>query len=163
MKYMRFTAICLTLLGIISISASCGGPAKEADALLTTFGTVSGVVVKYNQIIDGESVTPESFEIQGKIITSLFVSDSNPFKKDAGKQEKAGENNGHYVIIFVKDDPSAGVIYAPIEISIGDEAPKVDVRIKQIAPVNTAAGKVIEPWDEEIVTKKSFFVAGGPA
>ena len=85
MNNARFQALCLTCIGLVCILSSCGPKAKQADAMVTIFGQAAGVVLEYNTPLDKSSINKETFQVKGKSIMSVFVSNSNQFKNDNGK------------------------------------------------------------------------------
>ena len=146
------------VLGLISIMAlvlsSCGGPAKQVDALITETGKQAGIVIEYKSPIDKGSVSNESFQVPGKEIRTCFVSNSNTFRKISGEQLSGG---GRFVIIILDTRGNSGQD-APVELTRGNEIPKYDVRVKQVSPVTTISGKVIKPWKKALKATEYFGV-----
>ena len=153
---VRLQAMCLTWLGIMSIITSCGGPSNQADALVTADGKVAGVVVRYQTAIDQNSISNDTYMVPGHKVASFFVSDSNPFRKDSGKDVEQG---GRYVVLFVKDD-STMASGASVDL-IPTDPNNVGARVKQVAPVKTVSGKTIKPWGKILKTTESFMSSGG--
>ena len=157
MNNARFQALCLTFIGLVCILSSCGPKAKQADAMVTIFGQAPGVVLEYNTPLDKSSINKETFQFKGKSIMSVFVSNSNQFKNDNGKDSDQGD--GRYVIILLNQPTNASEA-DDLKISFGGEAPKLNLEVTQVAPVNTAKGEVIKPWSKALKTKESYFVEG---
>lgn len=157
MNSARFQALCLTCIGVVCILSSCGPKAKQVDAVATIFGQAAGVVVEYNTPLDKTSINKETFQVKGKSIMSVFVSNSNHFKKDNSKDSDQGD--GRYVIILL-NQPANPSEADNLNISLGGKAPKLDLEVTQVAPVNTAKGAVIKPWSKALKTKESYFVEG---
>ena len=88
---------------------------------------------------------------------SVFVSNSNQFKNDNGKDSDQGD--GRYVIILL-NQPTSTSEADDLKLSFGGEAPKLNLEVTQVAPVNTAKGEVIKPWSKALKTKESYFVEG---
>ena len=105
MNNARFQALCLTFIGLVCILSSCGPKAKQADAMVTIFGQAAGVVLEYNTPLDKSSINKETFQVKGKSIMSVFVSNSNQFKNDNGKDSDQGD--GRYVIILLNQPTNA--------------------------------------------------------
>lgn len=157
MNNARFQALCLTCIGLVCILSSCAPKAKQVDAMVTIFGQAAGVVVEYNTPLDKSSINKETFQVKGKSIMSVFVSNSNQFKNDNGKDSDQGD--GRYVIILLNQPTSASEA-DDLKLSFGGEAPKLNLEVTQVAPVTTAKGKVIKPWKKAIKTEESYFVEG---
>ena len=157
MNNARFQALCLTCIGLVCILSSCGPKAKQADAMVTIFGQAAGVVLEYNTPLDKSSINKETFQVKGKSIMSVFVSNSNQFKNDNGNDSDQGD--GRYVIILL-NQPTDASEADDLKISFGGEAPKLNLEVTQVAPVSTANGKVIKPWSKALKTEESFFVEG---
>ena len=157
MNNARFQALCLTFIGLVCILSSCGPKAKQADAMVTIFGQAAGVVLEYNTPLDKSSINKETFQVKGKSILSVFVSNSNQFKNDNGKDSDQGD--GRYVIILLNQPTNASEA-DDLKISFGGEATKLNLEVTQVAPVNTAKGEVIKPWSKALKTKESYFVEG---
>ena len=157
MNNARFQALCLTCIGLVCILSSCGPKAKQADAMVTIFGQAAGVVLEYNTPLDKSSINKETFQVKGKSIMSVFVSNSNQFKNDNGKDSDQGD--GRYVIILLNQPTSTSEV-DDLKLSFGGEAPKLNLEVTQVAPVNTAKGEVIKPWSKALKTKESYFVEG---
>ncbi|MCR5465205.1 MAG: hypothetical protein K6F06_11820 [Bacteroidales bacterium] len=157
MNSARFQALCLTCIGVVCILSSCGPKAKQADAVATIFGQAAGVVVEYNTPLDKTSINKETFQVKGKSIMSVFVSNSNHFKKDNSKDSDQGD--GRYVIILL-NQPANSSEAEDLKLSLGGKAPKLNLEVTQVAPVNTAKGAVIKPWSKALKTKESYFVEG---
>lgn len=157
MNNARFQALCLTCIGVVCILSSCGPKAKQVDAVATIFGQAAGVVVEYNTPLEKTSINNETFQVKGKSIMSVFVSNSNHFKNDNSKDSDQGD--GRYVIILLNQlaNPSEA---EDLKLSLGGKAPKLNLEVTQVAPVNTAKGAVIKPWSKALKTKESYFVEG---
>lgn len=159
MNNARFQALCLTCIGLVCILSSCAPKAKQVDAMVTIFGQAAGVVVEYNTPLDKTSVNKETFQVKGKSIMSLFVSNSNRFKQTGEKDSDSDPNSGRYVIILLNQPTNASEA-DDLKLSFGGEAPKLNLEVTQVAPVTTAKGKVIKPWKKAIKTEESYFVEG---
>ena len=157
MNNARFQALCLTCIGLVCILSSCGPKAKQADAMVTIFGQAAGVVAEYNVPLDKTSISKESFQVKGKSVMTVFVSNSNHFKQDEGKE--ADQDTGRYVVILLSQ-PTSTSEADELKLSFGGEAPKLDLEVTQVAPVKTAKGKEIKPWNKALKTKESYFVEG---
>ena len=160
MSSLRIQAVSLISLGILAMALSSCRPTKQADALMTEEGIVAGVIIEYHSSIDKNSITSDTYSIPGRKINRFFVSNSNPFKKEKDEKDKLGEG-GRYVVLLLsagenKPDPNE-----PIELMTGNKPPKVEVRVKQVAPVTTTSGKVIKPWDKSLKPTNYYVVNGG--
>ncbi|MBR1926442.1 MAG: hypothetical protein IJ840_01625 [Bacteroidales bacterium] len=149
MKTARIHVIGLISIAILAFLMSSCGPVKQADALMSKDGTVSGIVVEYRSPVDNESVTQDTYQISGKKVRSIFLSNSNPFKKDPGVKG-AAEGGGRYVVILLKAGNNGPAPDKPVEITPGKKVPLPDVRVKQVSQVQTTSGKVIKPWKKAI-------------
>lgn len=141
------------------VLSSCGSQVKQADALVSESGTPVGMVVEYSSPIDKNTVDIESFQVPAWNIRSYFVSNSNPLKKIKGEKLSDG---GRYVVIFLEPEAKTS-LPDKLEIVTNNEVPKVEIRIKQVAPVTTLSGKVVKPWKKALKAKDYYIVDEGIA
>ena len=161
MRFLRIQAMSLISFGILAlVLSSCGGPVKQVDALVNEADNAAGVVVEYRSMIDKSSVTSDSFSVPGRKINMLFVSNSNPIKDDKDAKSIVSEG-GRYVVILLKPGENKLDPDEPIELMTGSKPQKVEVRVKQVAPVTTTSGKVIKPWDKSLKPTNYYVVNGG--
>lgn len=153
----RLMAFCLGVLTFSAILSSCGKVLEQADALVTVDGKAAGVVLKYNSRIDDKSVSLDTYSVEGEVVGHLFVSDSNPYRKDQGTDGKGGR----YVILFLKDQSSLSGDNAPGSVDITNVIPFVSVKVRQVEPIKTVDGKTIKPWRKAAVTVDRCQVQGG--
>ena len=163
MRIVRLQAICLTCLGMIAILASCGRQVKRSDGLFSEDGLATGVVVEYKTAIDKKSVSKESFQVPGRQIATVFVSDSNPIKKDPGIEKNVSAGGGRYVVVLLSPNASFKDSDEPIQLSLGKAPARTEIRIKQVSPIRTVSGKELKPWDKAMKTGDMYVINGGPA
>ena len=150
-------ALSLFILGITASALSSCSPVEQVDALVTEEGEIAGVVVQYNSSIDKTSVNSDTYQVAGGKISTLFVSDSNPFRKD----KRVKMEGGRYVVILLKAKDNKSAQNEPVELVTGDKRIKIDVKVKQVAPVTTSSGKVIKPWGKPVKATEAYRVEGG--
>lgn len=127
---------------------------------MTEDGTVAGVIIEYRSPIDKASIASDTYTIPGREIATHFVSNSNPFKKEKDEKNRLGEE-GRYVVLLLKAGENKPDPNEPIELMTGNKPPKVEVRVKQVAPVTTSSGRVIKPWDKSLKPTNYYVVNGG--
>lgn len=160
MNSLRIQALRLISLGILALALSSCRPTKQADALMTEEGIVAGVIIEYRSPIDKASLASDTYTIPGRDIATYFVSNSNPFKKEKDEKNRLGEE-GRYVVLLLKAGENKPDPNEPINLVTGNKPPKVEVRVKQVAPVTTSSGRVIKPWDKSLKPTDYYLVNGG--
>ena len=152
MNKVRSKVLSLALLSL-TVLTSCGNDIQQADAIVTPEGNATGVVLEYKTPIDDDTVNKEAFSVEGMTISSVFVSDVNIFK---GERSDGSGDGGRYVIILLKPGRPAG---DSVPVTINPGAPKVTLSVRQVSPVKTLSGKVINAWKKAIETEESHIVA----
>ena len=155
----RILAFCLVIFSVSAILSSCGTALEQTGALVTMDGKAAGVVLKYTSRIDKESVTLDTYEVEGGVVGHFFVSDSNPFRGDSGTPGKGGR----YVIILLKEQApeTETADDTPVVIDITDGIPQVTAKVRQVAPIKTVDGKTIRAWRKPVETVDRYPVEGG--
>ena len=66
------------------------------------------------------------------------------------------------MVIFLEPEAKTS-LPDKLEIVTNNEVPKVEIRIKQVAPVTTLSGKVVKPWKKALKAKDYYIVDEGIA